>query len=61
MPEAEIADNNASFLDNWLRWWSNFSSCIQQLFLNSAASAVTMCAFLIRDGSVIVSTEPDLC
>lgn len=59
VPESQVTYDDASFLDDWLRGWPNLPTSVKQMFLDSSASAVTVFAFLIGNGGIIVRTEPN--
>jgi hypothetical protein len=61
VPQAQVSNNNAAFLDEWLRRRTNFPSSVEQMLLDPSTSAVTMRTFLVSNGSSVVRAEPNFC
>lgn len=59
VPESQVTYDDAAFLHDWLRGWPNLPTSLEQVFLDSSASAVTVFAFLVGNSGVIVRTEPN--
>jgi hypothetical protein len=59
MPEAQVSYDDASFLDERLRRWTDFLASFKQMLLNPSAGAITMGTFLVGDGGSIMCSQPD--
>lgn len=60
MPEPQVAYDDATFFDYWLRRWSDFPASIEQVFLDPAACTVTVLTLLVGNSGISMSAEPYL-
>lgn len=59
MPEAQVADDHAAFLDDGLAGRAKGPSRLEERRLDAAAGAVSVGAELVRDCGIGVGAEPD--
>jgi hypothetical protein len=61
MPKPKIANDDTTFLDNGLRWWSDFATSVKEMLLYPSTSTIAVFTLLIGDSSSLMCAKPDFC
>jgi len=51
MPKPKIANDDTTFLDNRLRWWSDFATSVKEMLLYPSTSSIV---FRTRQADVLL-------